>query len=180
MHSYQDVHGRLPPAVVYGADEKPLLSWRVLLLPFIEQGPLYAEFKLDEPWDSANNIRLLERMPAIFRPFDGSRPPQPDSTFYQVFVGPGTAFEGREGLRFKEDFSNGLSETFLIVEASGAVPWSKPEDLSYSDDIPVPKLGGIFPRTFRVARCDGSIDTLADDTPEMELRDAIKRVRTRK
>jgi hypothetical protein len=68
LHNYHDKHGRLPPAVVYGEDGKPLHSWRVLLLPFIAQGELYREFKLDEPWDSPHNLALLPRMPATFAP----------------------------------------------------------------------------------------------------------------
>src|SRR5262249_31991555 len=129
MHNYHDTHGRLPPAVVHGADGKPVLSWRVLLLPFIEEHALFKQFHLDEPWDSPHNIRLLPQMPIIFKPFGGSAPPESNTTFYQVFVGKGTAFDGREGLRFDEDFPNGIANTFLIVEAGTAVPWTKPEDV---------------------------------------------------
>ena len=56
LHNYHDTHGLYPPAVVYGDDDKPLYSWRVLILPFVEQDALYKEFHLDEPWDSPHNI----------------------------------------------------------------------------------------------------------------------------
>src|SRR5438477_9227485 len=107
MHAYADEHGRLPPAVVYGEDGTPLLSWRVLILPYIEQKPLFDRFKLDEPWDSPHNIELLAEMPRIFAPYDGSPPHEPHTTYYQVFVGKGAAFEGRRGMRLKDDFPDG-------------------------------------------------------------------------
>jgi hypothetical protein len=66
IHSYHDVHGFLPTDV-RDADGKPLLSWRVLLLPYLEQEPLYRRFKLDEPWDSENNKPLLALMPEVLR-----------------------------------------------------------------------------------------------------------------
>src|ERR1700704_5613932 len=107
MHGYHDQHRELPPAVVYGKDGTPLLSWRVLILPFIEEGPLFRRFKLDEPWDSPHNLPLLSEMPRVFDPYDGSSTREPHTTFYQVFVGKGAAFEGRKGLRLKYDFPDG-------------------------------------------------------------------------
>src|SRR5919201_819842 len=105
MLNYHDQHDRLPPAVVYGEYGQPLYSWRVLILPYIEQDELYKEFKLDEPWDSPHNLRLLPRMPATYAPPRGkaSKVP-PHHTVCHVFVGQGTAFEGRQGLRLAEDF----------------------------------------------------------------------------
>src|SRR5438552_1781471 len=71
MLHFNNAHGRLPPAVVYGEDGKPLYSWRVLLLPHIGEEKLYQEFHLDEPWDSPHNIDLLPGMPAIYAPPPG-------------------------------------------------------------------------------------------------------------
>src|SRR5262245_25717314 len=62
VHTYQDAAGSLPPPAVYSKDGKPLLSWRVMILPYLEQLPLYNKFNLDEPWDSPNNLRLLAEM----------------------------------------------------------------------------------------------------------------------
>ena len=73
---------------------RALLSWRVAVLPFIEQEPLYKQFKLDEPWDSPHNARLLEKMPRDFVIRDASAPP--GHTYYQVFTGPGTLFDPGE------------------------------------------------------------------------------------
>jgi hypothetical protein len=88
MHSYNDTMGTLPPAVL-SKGGRPLLSWRVLLLPYLDQGDLYRQFRLDQPWDSPHNRKLLARMPAVYR----TPSARPDTTFYQVFVGQGTAFE---------------------------------------------------------------------------------------
>jgi hypothetical protein len=174
MHGYHEQHGRLPPAVVYGEDGKPLLSWRVLLLPFIEQKELYERFHLNEPWDSPHNLGLLAEMPRVFRPYDGSSSPEPNTTFYQVFVGKGTAFEDGALVRL-EDIGRrgGTSNTFLIVEAGQAVPWTKPEDIRYAEDQPVPKLGGMFKDSFRVAFADARVETLPHDVNETVLRAGI-------
>jgi hypothetical protein len=73
MVNYHDAHGRLPPAVVYGKDGKPLYSWRVLLLPYLDEQELYQQFQLDEPWDSPHNLQLLPRMPGFYAPPSGKR-----------------------------------------------------------------------------------------------------------
>src|SRR6516165_3014449 len=128
MHTYNDQYGSLPSAAICDKDGKPLLSWRVSLLPFLEDQGLYQQFRLDEPWDSPHNLQLLPRMPRVYAPFNGKRTPEPYTTYYQVFVGKGAAFETRKGLRLSQDFPDGTSKTFLIVEAGEPVPWTKPED----------------------------------------------------
>src|SRR4051812_38282459 len=156
MHGYHDTHGRLPPAVVYGADGKPLYSWRVLILPYIEQQELYKDFKLHESWDSPHNLRLLPRMPRTFNPFKKEASSPTDSTYYRVFVGKGTAFEDVKAHPLKA-LTAGPSRPFLVVEAGEPVPWTKPDELPYAPDLPVPPLGGISKEGFRVALGDGSV-----------------------
>ncbi len=92
MHNYQDTHGCFPPAAIYGKNGKPLLSWRVLLLPYLEQDNLYRQFHLDEPWDSPHNKKLLETKVKAYH-----IPGHDDwtKTYYQVFVGEDTIFERR-------------------------------------------------------------------------------------
>src|SRR5262249_12882572 len=85
FHKFADVYGRLPYAAGDGKAGKGQLSWRVALLPFLEQEPLYREFRLNEAWDSPHNKRLLARMPEVYRPVQGF--PPPSSTYYQVFTG---------------------------------------------------------------------------------------------
>jgi uncharacterized protein (TIGR03067 family) len=156
MHSYHDTYKHLPTAAIYSKDGKPLLSWRVAVLPYIEELVLYRQFKLDEPWDSPHNKKLLARMPKLYEPVRG-KTQQPHATYYQVFFGPGTAFEGTKKLQFGKDFPDGLSNTLMIVEAGEAVPWTKPADLPYDPQKDLPKLGGLFADGFNVALCDGSV-----------------------
>lgn len=176
MHIYHNQHGRLPPAVVYGSDGRPLYSWRVLLLPFMEEEALYQEFKLDEPWDSAQNIQLLHRMPRLFAapPAKAGKAP-PYHTFIHVFVGPGTAFEGVEGLRLAADFPDGIENTILMVEGGHPVPWTKPEDLAYAPDQPLPELATLFKAGFRTVLADRSIRFVRKETSEATIRAAITR-----
>lgn len=175
MHSYGTEHGRLPPAVVYGADGRPLHSWRVLLLPYLDENELFKQFRLDEPWDSPHNIKLLDKMPSVYAPPSGKAglvPPY--HTVFHVFVGKGAAFEGKEGLRW-EDFTDGPANTFLIVEAGEPVPWTKPEDIAYDPDGPVPPLRCIFRDGFRAGMGDGRRTWVPKETSEAAIRAQITR-----
>jgi prepilin-type processing-associated H-X9-DG protein len=153
MHNYLSANNCFPPAAITDADGKPLLSWRVAILPFIEQQSLYQEFHLDEPWDSPHNQALIARIPPVYLcPSDG--PDSEHTTRYQVVVGPGTIFEGARGIRLDE-VTDGTSNTLLVVEAKNPVPWTKP------DDIPVNALtaavGSKHPGGFNVLMADGSV-----------------------
>jgi WD40 repeat protein len=173
MHKYHDAHGHFPAAALYSADGKPLLSWRVALLPYLGQEALYKEFKLDEPWDHPHNRKLLERMPAVYQARTGEGIAA-DATFLQVFTGPGTVFEGSRGSAVK-DITDGTRDTILVAEAGQAVPWTKPADLAYRPDGPLPQLGaGPTPR-WSLARCDGSVDTTTRDAPQALLRALVTR-----
>lgn len=176
MHAYQGEHGRLPPAVVNGKDGEPLYSWRVLILPYIEQGELYKQFRLDEPWDSPHNLRLLPNMPAMYAlpPRKASNVP-PHHTVCKVFVGKGAAFEGRQGLNLPRDFPDGTSNTLLIVEAGEPVLWTKPEDLTYEPEGPLPDLRCFFRDGFRACMADGSRHFVRKETSEATLRATITR-----
>src|SRR5262249_30285811 len=149
------------------------------------------QFRLDEPWDSPHNLALLPRMPRVFG-LPGGLPAEvraePHCTFYQVFTGNGTAFEGPQGLRLPEDFPDGTSNTILVVEAGEAVPWTKPVDLLYKADRPLPPLGGMFTgqgrfslfgpsraKGFHAALADGSVRFLTPTINETTLRNAITR-----
>ncbi len=171
MHNFQAVYNSLPPAAIYDRNGKPLLSWRVQLLPFLEQDRLYKEFHLDEPWDSPNNKKLLDRMPRVF-----ASPSQGKSHFtaYQVFVGKGTVFEGKKGISLV-NIPDGTSNTILAVETLPAVPWTKPEDIPFDVDRPLPKLGGFHEGGFWATMCDGSARFIKSTVPEKTLKIAIGR-----
>jgi hypothetical protein len=154
MFGYLDQYGLFPPAAILNKDGKPLLSWRVLILPYVGEEKLFREFKLDEAWDSPHNKKLLSRMPAVYAAPD-VKTKEPYTTFYQVFTGKDTVFEGPRGLRIT-DITDGTSNTLLIIEAGQAVPWTKPADLPYDAKKPLPALGGVLPDGFFFALADGS------------------------
>jgi hypothetical protein len=171
MHNYADSTGTMPPAALIGSDGKPAVSWRVLLLPYLgpEENKLYKEFRLDQPWDSPHNKKLLPRMPKVFAPVVG-KTKEPHSTFYRVFTGPNTPFKGSRGPRMPADFPDGTSNTILIAEASAAVPWTKPDELAIDPNKPLPKLGAQFPGVFLIVFADGSSRLVRLKTPEKVLR----------
>jgi Protein of unknown function (DUF1559)/Domain of unknown function (DUF4190) len=194
MHSYHANNGRFPPAVVYDGQGKPLYSWRVLLLPYVEEDQLYNQFHLDEPWDSPHNRQLLARMPKVYAPPGGVATKEPYSTFYQVFDGPGSVFDSDTkrfplvpfpaGPRPDTTFASGktsrmttvtdgTSNTFLVVEAGEAVPWSKPADLSCDPTQPLPKLGGLFNGDFNVLYADGAVKFVRKGADEKAIRAGI-------
>jgi hypothetical protein len=159
-------------ADVFGTG-KALLSWRVALLPYLGERELYGQFKLDEPWDSPHNKKLLKKIPHFYRPPGEAGGPS-GTTFYQVFVGEHAAFEKHRTLRVT-DFMDGTANTLLVVEAGHAVPWTKPEDLHYAADEPLPQLGGLFPDVFNAAFADVSVYTLSKRADPDLLRKAITR-----
>jgi RNA polymerase sigma factor (sigma-70 family) len=173
MHMYADVHGSFPPAAIHDKDGKPLLSWRVAILPYLEQDALYKQFKLDESWDGPHNRQLVARMPATYA-MPGLTKDRAGETHYQVFTGKGTVFEGDKGIKFSE-ITDGTSNTLLVVEAAGAVPWTKPADLPYDAAKPLPRLGGMFPEGFSAALGDGSVRFLSKTIDDSLLRALITR-----
>jgi hypothetical protein len=174
MHKYHERYKHFPPAVVIGPDGKTSHSWRVALLPFLgeETQRLYAKYKRDEPWDSPTNKKVLDQMPDIFRScYDD--PKSTKSAFY-VLVGPGTVFEGSNGIKLGE-ITDGTSLTLLIVEARRNVPWTKPEDILYDPKKPIPTLGGFDDRSFGGAMADGSAHMLSKTIDHTILRWLIER-----
>ena len=138
MHNYASSHKTLPPAASYNAEGKPLLSWRVLVLPYLGELELYQQFKLDEPWDSEHNLKLVAKMPALFAdpdPAVGRAIGEPGRTTFVAPVGAGLAFEGREGRTFRE-FRDGSSNTIALVEVTPdrAVAWTQPADWEVKPD----------------------------------------------
>jgi prepilin-type processing-associated H-X9-DG protein len=175
MHNYHAVHNTFPAAAICDDDGKPLLSWRVAILPFIEGGDaLYGEFHLDEPWDSPHNKTLLDKMPAVFRPVKVTTK-DPFLTFYQVFVGNGALFETSEAAAINT-ITDGTSNTIMAVEGGKPVPWTKPDDLPYDPEKPFPRLGGMkFPGGFNVLFGDGSVRFLKNSINVDVLRALISK-----
>jgi hypothetical protein len=161
MHQYLDDNKHFPTHASYDKQGRPLLSWRVLILPQIGEKELYDEFKLDEPWDSAHNKKLIAKMPQAFR--NPRSKSAPGKTTYMVLVGKETMFPpGSKGLRIA-DVTDGTSNTILVVEGDDdhAVTWTRPDDLRYDPQQPLRGLGGRKDGNFLAAFADGSVHAIA-------------------
>jgi hypothetical protein len=167
MLNYDDAKGSYPAQASYDAGGKPLLSWRVAILPYIDQGDLYKQFHLDEPWDSEHNRALIAKMPAVY-----ADPAAPDlaavgRTTYLVPVGEGMVSYGAEGTKIREVI-DGTSNTILVVEVTPdlAVEWTKPADWEVDLSDPLKgvrrKAGESRGNVFAAAFCDGSVRIISN------------------
>jgi prepilin-type processing-associated H-X9-DG protein len=190
MHNYHDTYSKFPPQAIRSKDGKPLLSWRVAILPFLGQLPLYNEFQLDEPWDSEHNKKLIERMPPILLSPGVENLVKPGMTTYlatlskappAVYVpadeeaisppgavpppmpAPQTVFDNPAGTTFS-NITDGTSNTILVLEANpnAAVIWTKPDDLVIAEQDPLKDLRGQANDGFNTAFCDGSVRFVTD------------------
>jgi hypothetical protein len=173
MHHYHDTFGTFPLPAITDRSGKPLLSWRVALLPFLGEDQLYQQFNRDEPWNGPTNLKLLSKMPKVYI-LEGVPAHPATSTFFQVFTGPDTPFVEKRPIRLAE-ITDGASNTLLVVEAALAVPWSKPADLPYDPKRPLPRLGRHFPQGTLAATADGAVRFLNPAISDKTLRAAITR-----
>ena len=132
FHNYHDVNGCFPPAYLADADGRPMHSWRVLLLPYIEQNAIYDAYDFNESWNGPNNRKLADKLfPNHFQCPSGPQAGNSPITDYVVIVGPRTAFPGNECTSF-EDFRDGGENTILMVEiANSDIHWMEPRDLNF-------------------------------------------------
>ncbi len=173
IHDYEADHRRFPPQAITNKEGKPLLSWRVEILPYVEQQGLYKQFKLDEPWDSTHNKALLEKMPKVYL-HPAANIKEPGMTHYQAFAGPKTVFEPNQKIGFSS-LLDGSSNIVMLIDAGEPVPWTKPEDLTYDPKKPLPKLGRLFSTGFNALFCDGHVRTIDHDIDQKFLRQIIER-----
>jgi RNA polymerase sigma factor (sigma-70 family) len=169
LHNYHDAQKTFPAHAIYAKDGKtPLLSWRVAILPYIAEDDLYKEFKLDEPWDSAHNKKLIPKMPKIYEPTLGKK--DEGKTLIQVFTGPDTVFNGSKKMKL-QDITDGTSNTILALEAKEMVTWTQPTDLTLPKaKDKMPELGGRFSKGFHVVMGDGSVRMVPADASAKLLR----------
>lgn len=197
LHNFHDVYQSFPPAVIYGPDGKPWHSWRVLILPYIEQQQIFDRYRWDEPWDGPNNSKLLQAVPSVYRdPVYG----ESDDTYthYAAVTGKDTCF-GSEGVRLAQATENwsqalanpqarlsfarivdGTSNTLMVgpLGPKRKVPWMKPEDIVVGENAPGLGKEGRFAAPYKTAKghagaflfCDGSVTTILDNIEPDSLR----------
>jgi prepilin-type processing-associated H-X9-DG protein len=173
MHNYHDVNGAFPPAYVADPNGKPMHSWRVLILPYVEGGPLYNRYDQSQPWDSAVNRQLLPQMPQTYG--CPSSAPGGQNTSYVVVQGPETIFDADKRCKMSE-IVDGTSNTILIVEAPHAnIPWTEPRDLDFAELSMIVNSGANSPHSdhpggVQVLMADGSVRFLSKSISQQDLR----------
>jgi len=173
LHNYESANGVLPAAAIVDKKGKPLLSWRVAILPYIEQDNLYRQFKLDEPWDSEHNLKLSKTVVKVYQLPYGEE--KPGITHYRAFVGNGAAFDHIQGIKL-EQFQDGTSNTLLAVEAAEGVPWSKPDDIEFDPKKPMLKhLRFVDGKPCVLLLADGSVRAVSSKLKDEVLKLAIQR-----
>jgi hypothetical protein len=171
VHEYHDAKGWLPDDS-WSKANKPLLSWRVAILPYVGQKALYEKFKLDEPWDSAHNRKLILKMPDVFRS-PRVKLKNKALTVYQVFRGTDAVFGRGQPLKLF-NIPDGTSNTIMAVESSTAVPWTKPGGLPFDRNKALPAFGKAYGQKPLAAMFDGSVRVLNLDKIKPEtLKNAI-------
>jgi hypothetical protein len=171
MHYYLDTYKGFPPRdEVRDADGTSGLSWRVHLLPFLEEVELYNEFALDQPWDSPHNKPLIEKMPKVYE--SQWLDIKPGHTTFLAPVGEDTIFGGEKAVKF-QNITDGTSNTAALVEVkpSLSVPWTAPQDYAFDPMQPGEGLRLGPDGRFLAALADGSVQAFRGNAePELLLR----------
>ena len=169
MLNYESANMKFPANAIYSNDGKPLLSWRVAILPYIQERRLFDQFHLDEPWDSDHNIKLLDQMPKTYL-CPGSE--NTNKTLYQALVGPGTIMNGTPRGIGLGSISDGSTNSIILVETDEefAQPWTKPADLKFDPNNPKNGLGNLRANGFLAAYCDGSTHFIPNNVESQVLK----------
>ena len=178
QHMVQDVTGGMVGPYAVGADRAQTvnkeLSFRVSLLPYIEQGAVYQQFDLTQAWDSPRNAAgAAAHVAAYDYPHTSDR--TKSVTPYRVFYGGGAIFEADGKPVSLASVADGVSNTILFVHATEEVRWAKPQEFAYSRTTALPPLG--LPRQggFNAAFADGSVRYIRGAIPEADLRSLIEK-----
>ena len=160
------------PLAIVAADGRPLLSWRVALLPYLGEEELYREFHLDEPWDSPHNLTLLPRMPEVYS--CPSAPTAVGMTPYVAAAGPGMFFDAPEPIPGTQTIgvsigaiSDGTANTILLLDLGwkNRVEWTRPAEFVVDVDEVVDLLNATQATHARARPMlfgDGSVRAIAE------------------
>ena len=178
--NYESAYGCFPPAYIADETGKPMHSWRVLILPFMEQEVLYDQYDFDEPWNSPNNRMVTEAMLSIYQ-CPSAAPDDPMETNYVMIVGPETIASENSAITMA-DVTDGVSNTIMVIETAGSgIHWAEPRDLNFDElnlQINDGSDGGMcsrHPRGVNAAFCDGSVHFLDESVDRETLRRLINR-----
>jgi hypothetical protein len=185
LQTYEGINGSFPPAYIADANGTPMHSWRVLILPYLDERDLYERYDFSQPWDSPENLAVAARMPEIYR-CPSTDFLALDETSYMVISGPGMAFEDGRAMRLA-DFADGISNTILVVESTDHVTWTQPVDLDASQmtfqinggpgEIGSDHMGGIAMVVFADVHTSAlSEDASPEDVRAMCTRDGRERI----
>lgn len=177
LHNFHDVKNGFPAYANVDADGKPLLSWRVHILPYLEEQALYEQFHLDEPWDSEHNKKLVAKMPEVFLDPSSGLVVADGKTNYLGVKGEGYFFngsgpDGKGRGRHMKMMTDGTSNSIALVQVhdEAAVPWTKPEDWTPSESDLTKPLHGPHPGGFLAGFCDGHIQFISTSIDPKMLR----------
>lgn len=169
LHNYNSSYNTFPPAVENDSSGQPGTSWRVKLLPFIDEQALYQGYQSTEPWNSPANQTAMKNVPSTFHsPFA----PPGDDISYVLVTDPDFVFNGTNGCRLSE-ISDGTSNTIIAVDAgSTGVKLAEPRDWSWQEFLQHFQnraVGGV-PGGFVGLVADGSVTFVPYDTDPATLR----------
>ena len=163
--------GTLPPAFIADETGRPVHSWRVLLLPYLDELPLYLQYNFDLPFDHPQNQQLQGQMPAVFAcpldPLSASL----GETNYVVVTGSATLFPGtssRSSVRVSDD----PATTILLAEVhEQGIDWLAPLDLNLQEMQTTLRQGSTTGPSHehqgaaRVLTLDGNVRTIRSGVP---------------
>ena len=166
LHNYHDMRKHLPAHASFNDAGKPLLSWRVLILPMIGESELYEQFHLDEPWDSEHNRPLVSQMPEIYLDPSSKFRVEDGKTHYLGAKGKEYAFDGTEKGRQFKSFHDGISNSIMVLQVNDqrAAVWTKPDDWERDPERPLQGLtGSVHPGIFLAGFADAHVQVVATD-----------------